>query len=161
MLYASATYNSSIEYCTFINNTLLNLAGAAIYLSLPGDLTITKCVFSRNIAPDGSAIYYEETNPKKLVLNSNSFDQNLASDNGAALFISVSSTVIIENCNFMKNIIPTNLQNPQNLGSVLFLSNPGNLSIIYSKFENNIGILGTCIYYSETSWKKKLFYLKF
>jgi len=115
---------------------------------MPGDFAITRCIFSLNVALDGSAIYYEETNLKTLILNSNFFDQNIAGENGAAIYISGSSSVLIENCNFTENSIQ---QNQQNLGSVLFFNNPGNLSITDSNFENNEGILGACIYYSETS----------
>ena len=115
---------------------------------MPGDFAITRCIFSLNVALDGSAIYYEETNLKTLILNSNSFDQNIAGENGAAVYISGSLSVLIENCNFKENSIQ---QNQQNLGSVLFFNNPGNLSITDSNFENNEGILGACIYYSETS----------
>ena len=151
--------NNSIEDCFFINNTSTN-DGGALYLFLPSDLTITGCYFSSNNALDGSAIYYEETNLKTLILNSSFFYQNVAWENGAALFISGSSTVIIENCNFTENSIQIN---EQNIGSVLYLNNPGNLSIISCNFEFNEGIVGTCIYYSETSYKyitnKKLLFL--
>ena len=138
---------NTIENCTFVNITSTQ-EGGAIYLSLPGDLTITNCIFSQNTALDGSAIYYEETNLKTLILRSTFFYQNVAGENGAALFISGSSAIIIEKCNFFDNLIN---QNVQNLGSVLYLNNPGNISILYSDFERNEGILGTCIYYSETS----------
>lgn len=140
--------NNSIEDCVFSNNTSTT-AGGAIYLFKPGYLTIVRCTFYNNNALDGSAIYYEETDLlKTLTLNSISFDQNVAWENGAALFIDGSSKTIIEYCNFTNNSI---LQNDQNLGSVLFLNNPGNISITFSNFENNEGILGACIYYSETS----------
>jgi len=36
------------------------------------------------------------------------------------------------------------------LGSVIYLENPSNISIENSNFFNNSGILGTCIYYSES-----------
>lgn len=139
--------NNLIEDCIFFNNTSTDYGGA-IYLFLPGDLTITRCQFQSNNATDGSSIYYEETNQKTLILISISFDKNIASENGAALYINGASQMIIENCNFTNNIIQPN---KKNLGSVLFLDNPGNLSIASSNFESNQGILGTCIYYSETS----------
>jgi len=141
--------NNSIEDCKFINNTSTNLGGA-IYLLNPSDLRITNCSFEKNNALDGSAIYYEESNLAELILNSSYFYQNFARENGAALYISGSIRAIIENCTFTTNSIQ---QNQQNLGSVIFLNNPGNLTIIYSNFEYNEGILGTCISYSETSYK--------
>jgi len=125
-------------------------------LFLPGDLSIFRCIFYNNYALDGSAIYYEETSMKTLILNSTYFYQNVAWENGAALFISNSTTIIIENCNFIKNIIQ---QNILEMGSVLFLNNPGNLSITSSILEDNEGIMGTCIYYSETSKSKDFFLL--
>ena len=103
-------------------------------MSLPGDLSIIRCVFSHNNALDGSAIYYEETNLKTLILNSVYFYQNVAIENGAGIYISDSSTVVLDNCNFMNNKIQ---QNQQNVGSILYLNNPGNLSITNSNFENN------------------------
>ena len=39
----------------------------------------------------------------------------------------------------------------QSEGSVFFLDNPGNISIIDSVFENNLGVTGACIFYSELS----------
>ena len=141
--------NNSIKDCKFINNTSTNLGGA-IYLLNPSDLRITNCSFEKNNALDGSAIYYEESNLAELTLNSSYFYQNFARENGAALYISGSIRAIIENCTFTLNSIQ---QNQQNLGSVIFLNNPGNLTIIYSNFEYNEGILGTCISYSETSYK--------
>jgi len=149
----SSLTNNSISDCVFHNNTSTN-AGGAMYLFMPGYLTIIRCSFYNNNAQEGSGIYYAETNMKTLTLNSLSFFQNVAWENGAALFIDGSIEIIIENCNFTNNIIQ---QNSQNMGSVIFLNNPGNLSIISSIFKNNVGILGTCIYYSETN-KKILFY---
>ena len=156
MLFGILT-NNSIEDCVFLNNTSTS-AGGAMYLFMPGDLTIIRCIFYNNNAQDGSGIYYEETNLKTLTLNSLSFYQNAAWENGAALFIGGSLKIIIENCNFTSNTIQPN---SQNLGSVIFLNNPGNLSIINSIFKNNVGILGTCIYYSETNKKILFYHLKF
>ena len=99
------------------------------------DLTILGCVFYENIASDGSAIYYEEADLKTLVLNSNVFAQNFALENGAVLFVAFSSAIIIESCNFINNSIH---ENQKNLGAVVYLNNPGNLSIHYSNFENNL-----------------------
>ena len=36
-------------------------------------------------------------------------------------------------------------------GSTIFLENPGNISILNCLFENNHGISGTCLSYSEIS----------
>ena len=145
-MFGEATQNL-IEDCIFSNNTSDN-AGGAIYLFMPGDLLITRCIFGKNYALDGSAIYYEEKDLKKLIVNSSLFYENIADSNGAALFIFRSSKAIIDKCNFSNNLIKPNLQN---LGSVIFLNNPGDIWIINSQFMNNVGILGTCISYSETS----------
>ena len=123
--------NNSIENCIFFNNTS-SKSGGALYLFLPGDLTIISCVFYKNIALYGSAIYYEEADQKTLFLNSNIFDQNVG-ENGAALYVGSSWAIIIENCNFTNNSLQQNIS----LGAMVFLDNPGKLSIKYSKFENN------------------------
>ena len=148
-------YNN-ITNCLFRNNTSAR-AGGAIYLISPGDLLIENCTFYGNNALDGSSIYYEETYHHTLILNNNSFYQNLAGENGAALYISFSMAIFLTNCTFFNNTVQ---ENQKNLGSVLFLNNPGNSSIILNNFEKNKGVLGTCIYYSETS-KIIIFSLKF
>lgn len=135
------------------------MAGGAIYLFRPGDLTISRCIFNRNEASYGSALYYEESNDEKtLVLSSSTFHENFALENGGALYIPVSFFIIIENCHFLNNKIQNDENSQKSLGSVLFLNNPGNLSLNKSSFISNVGILGACIYYSETS--KKITYLK-
>ena len=48
-----------IEDCIFRNNTSAN-GGGALYLYLPGELYITRCIFQLNKASFGSAIYYQE-----------------------------------------------------------------------------------------------------
>ena len=138
-----------------MNNTSAN-EGGSIYLFLPGDLSINNCVFQQNAAIYGSSIYYEEHDQKILKMSSNNFIENVATGNGAALYIYDSSgNILVENCKFLTNSI---MSNSENLGSVLFLNNPGNISIINSSFENNVGILGTCIYYSES---RKILFLIF
>ena len=123
--------NNSIENCIFFNNTS-SKAGGALYLFMPGDLTIVRCVFYKNIALDGSAIYYEEADQKTLFLKSNNFDQNVG-ENGAALYVGSSWAIIIESCNFTNNSLQQNIT----LGAIVFLENPGKLSIKFSRFENN------------------------
>ena len=78
------------------------------------------------------------------------FFQNVASQNGLALFIKDSSkTFKIQNTDFSNNSVLAS-QN-QIEGSVLFLENPGNISILNSFFKYNYGVSGTCMSYSETS----------
>lgn len=147
--------NNSITDCLFLNNTSKS-AGGAIYLFIPGDLTIARCVFKKNNALQGSALYYEESALKTLMLISCDFNENVAWDNGAALFIREALVITIENCRFNNNAIEK--KEKDDLGSILFLNNPGNLTISFSNFEGNEGIIGTCIYYSETSKKIFLIY---
>ena len=51
-----------------MNNTSINF-GAALYLNLPGNLNISRCIFILNKASSGSAIYYEEQcNLNKMII---------------------------------------------------------------------------------------------
>lgn len=134
------------------------MAGGSIYLVLPGNLTIASSVFSLNNAQDGSALYYEETDEKTLILESTIFYLNIAYENGAALFVSISTYIIIANCSIIENLIQ---KNQTIMGSVIFLNNPGNISITFSNFQSNKGIMGTCIYYSELRKLKKNFCFSF
>ena len=82
--------------------------------------------------------------------------QNIASQNGFAFYITGSlKTIKVENNVFLNNSIAN--QN-QIEGSVIFLENPGNISIQNCLFQNNLGISGTCLSYSEIS-KFKLYLL--
>lgn len=82
-------------------------------------------------------------------LISNIFSGNSASSNGLVLDIFNSFGIInLQNNSFSNNTVQNSIQSS---GSVIFLSDPGNISILNSTFENNYGIFGTCIYYSETS----------
>ena len=56
--------------------------------------------------------------------------------------------MIIANNSFLSNSIKPNIYN---LGSIINLNDPGNVSLLNSLFEQNSGIMGTCIYYSELS----------
>ena len=73
----------------------------------------------------------------------------MASQNGFAIYIMGSlKTVKIQN-----NVFSSNSMASQNQidGSVIYLENPGNISIFDCHFENNLGISGTCLSYSEKS----------
>ena len=83
-------------------------------------------------------------------LISNLFFNNAVSDTGLALYIfnSFAMSINILNNKYLNNMVQSSTQT---LGSVIFLNNPGNVSITNSIFDHNQGIYGTCIYYSETS----------
>ena len=58
--------------------------------------------------------------------------------------------ITIQNNIFSNNFYANATQND---GSVIVLDNAGNVYIIDSHFEDNFGIFGTCLTYSETSKK--------
>ena len=73
----------------------------------------------------------------------------MASQNGFAIFIMESlKTVQVQNNVFSNNSMANQTQIE---GSVICLENPGNISILDCLFENNLGISGTCLSYSEIS----------
>ena len=83
-------------------------------------------------------------------LNSNIFSQNTATENGGCLYLSQTSSsgiISIINDSFINNVINNSMSS---VGSIILLSDPANISIENSYFLNNIGILGTCIYYGES-----------
>ena len=70
--------------------------------------------------------------------------------NGLAISItSLFNETSLDNNNFFNNSIIQ--KNAKNSGSVIYLENPGNISITNSIFSRNIGMFGTCLFYSETS----------
>ena len=84
-----------------------------------------------------------------MIIQFSTFEKNFASINGLAIYILIANgNIHFETNNFFDNSIQNNIQS---LGSVLYLDNPGNISITNCIFSKNIGIIGTCIYYSETS----------
>lgn len=140
--------NNIIKNCIFFNNTSAN-EGGAIYLFLPGDLSIENCTFKQNSAISGSSIYYEEHDKKTFLLTLNVFVENVAYENGAGLYLyDCSGGTSIVNSTFSNNLIK---ENQAKTGSVIYLNRPGNVTIKNSIFQNNKGIFGACIYYSETS----------
>lgn len=62
-----------------------------------------------------------------------------------------SGIISILNCNFSLNKVLETETNSLIKGSALYLEDPGNLSIRNSTFFENKGILGGCIYYSESN----------
>ena len=87
-----------------------------------------------------------------IVFEKLTFESNSAIKTGVCFFInnqnSKGKIIIFEN-EFYKNKIF--LDNDQlTSGSVIHLVNPSSIEIKNSIFKNNIGILGTCIYYDET-----------
>ena len=91
-----------------------------------------------------------------MTLISNKFSQNSARENGLVLYISnCAGSLNIQSNSFVNNRYSI-LISTQNSGSVMYLSNPGNVSINFSNFENNYANFGTCIYYSENSNINKL-----
>ena len=88
-------------------------------------------------------------------MKNNSFLSNSALKNGSGLYIL--------NKNKMAKIVIISNQFEYNKGTAIYLNNPGNITILNSNFLNNIGNIGTCIYYSETfqSFSMRLLYNKF
>ena len=83
----------------------------------------------------------------------NSFTMNQATENGAALYISNNnsfSQIVIASNNFVENQIIPNNDDSEMMGSIIYLQDPGLIKIINSSFVENLGIMGTCIYYSES-----------
>jgi len=88
----------------------------------------------------------------EILLQSNSFTENIASNNGLAIYIAEgtqNATIYFKNNDFLKNSIDQRIN--QSSGSVIFLVNPGVIFFIDTYFRQNIGIFGTCIFYSEIS----------
>lgn len=56
--------------------------------------------------------------------------------------------MIIANNSFLSNSIRPNIND---VGSIINLNDPGNVLLVNSLFEQNSGIMGTCVYYSELS----------
>ena len=91
--------------------------------------------------------------PSYFLLNifSNVFEYNYANENGGCFYISNENSggeIIISNNNLISNWIT--LSSSSSLGSIVYLTDPGAITIKNSIFQNNSGISGTCIYYSET-----------
>ena len=75
----------------------------------------------------------------------------MATNEAGCIFISninSGGTFLIKNNSFDSNWINYNGKNEY--GSMIFLQDPGNISITDSQFLNNTGITGTCISYSES-----------
>ena len=68
-----------------------------------------------------------------------------------------SGNIDILNTNFTSNSLIQNYSNDA-VGSTLYLDNPGNITIFSCLFFNNTGILGSSIYYSETSNPAKIYW---
>lgn len=81
-----------------------------------------------------------------------SFKSNYAFKNAPAIYIKLNSGIIsIFNCNFSLNQVLETENNLLDQGSLLYLVDPGDITIQDSNFSENTGILGGCIYYSETN----------
>lgn len=153
--------------CKFVNN--YSPIGGSIYLYFPGNLIIKNCLFVNNTAYYGSSIYFEQisyfilnysififcldyNSNDNLSLELNKFEFNKAYENGACIYIYNKNSTSFINI-FSNNLTNNSIQNltKKNLGSAIYLEDPGRISIIRSIFYLNYGLLGTCIYYSETS----------
>jgi len=98
-------------------------------------------------------IYLDNQNVYFIIQN-NIFQNNFANENGGCIFISnLNSTgqITLLGNFFISNGISFDIKNNNiSLGSIIYLENPSNIFIENSNFFNNSGILGTCIYYSES-----------
>ena len=81
----------------------------------------------------------------------NAFISNQAYETGSAIYMSNQmsiANVSIFKCIFQNNIILTKMAL---FGSTIHLEDPGNITINDTKFIQNKGVLGACIYFAESS----------
>ena len=79
----------------------------------------------------------------------NYFSENSASKDGSILyFLRSKGTILLRDNIFLNNSITC--CGIQKLGSVIYLLDPGNITIISSSFREKKGIIGSSIYYSES-----------
>ena len=84
-----------------------------------------------------------------LILIDNYFYGNSASEDGAILyFLQSKGRILFKNNTFLNNSIKSGTDK---MGSVIYLLNPGNITMISSSFRDNTGITGASIYYSEST----------
>jgi len=99
-------------------------------------------------------LFIDYENQVYFILETNIFQNNFASDNGGCIYIlnlnSSGQIVLLNNVFISNGILFVKIDN-MSLGSIVYLENPSNLSIQDSTFFNNSGIVGTCIYYSESN----------
>ncbi|MFL2912925.1 MAG: Ig-like domain-containing protein [Opitutales bacterium] len=120
--------NISVIDGKFTNNQVLSTnGGGAIYL-YDGELNLTKCLFSLNLAPlSGGAIYaqYTDVNSSKCLFSSN---QNTSNNGGGAITLKF-CTMIDSNSTLSYNSSASN-------GGALYASD-SNLTLTKSYFSNN------------------------
>ena len=93
-----------------------------------------------------------------LIIKENYFVSNVGTLDGASIFISNANSetnIQISNNIFENNLIDYIEKNGLH-GSTIYLINPGSINITNSIFQNNSGIIGACLYYSETNSLKIL-----
>ena len=79
----------------------------------------------------------------------NYFSGNSAFEDGSILyFLKSKGTILLKNNTFLNNSIKC--CGIDKIGSVIYLFDPGNISIISSSFHDNQGTTGASIYYSES-----------
>ena len=82
----------------------------------------------------------------------NYYSGNSASKDGSILyFLRSKGTILLKNNTFLNNSIEC--CGIDKMGSVIYLLDPGNITIISSFFRDNKGITGASIYYAESQGK--------
>jgi len=129
---------------TFINNTALQFGGAID--NCCGSTIITGCTFNDNRAPNGGAIYHNESNGIKLIVNNSIFNNNTATHYGGA--ISCNGNVTVNNCTFTGNNATGAAGGPSgDGGGAIYNSQNGNCTVTNSKMiSNNATIYGGGIF---------------
>lgn len=147
-----------VNNCNFTNN-VADEAGGAVNWRWWGAPNITDCLFEKNSAPKGGAIYLNKSSENTLVSNCD-FINNTA-DVGGAIYNNNSTDGIVSGCNFIENsalngdggaIYSSNGNG--NFSSSNFISNSAtgkggaifNGTAVNCNFENNEAEDGSAIY---------------
>ena len=103
--------NATLSECSFFDNVAA-FSGGAVKLGIvdedetaPSDVIIRDCVFARNVAYEGGAVYVLPTTDQStsLLLERCSFDRNVATQSGGAIYNFEGGSPVISDCTFTSN----------------------------------------------------------
>jgi hypothetical protein len=148
--YGASVVERGLDYeqCQFIANQAARFGGGIYYLDSEGrdKIDLENCVFLKNFTgrKGGGAFFSlgRQSNSSFLCKNTNFFENN--SSEGASInfsnnFSDFDGSLLIENCNFIKNISNANV--PGSLKSIvyvdLFFTEKSNISFLGNNFSEN------------------------
>ena len=106
-----------------------SFSGGAIHSSY-GFLNINNCIFTKNVAADGGAIYSYYN--KKVSIISSTFKENSAIDGGGGAIYISSDSATINKCTFIKNVVKGD-----SFGGGAICAGGSSLNIFNSLFSEN------------------------